>query len=73
MTKWVKDSSNGNRYSFEYVQHLMDICDDQDMVYGVHLDNAIEHLNSLFFVLSMLGVIWAYDSGEGEPTIWIKL
>jgi hypothetical protein len=73
MVRWEKDPYNDNRYSFMYLDHLIDHTDDNDMYKGlVNIDDVKYSIDNLWYFLSLLDVIYGYDSGEGEPTVWLK-
>lgn len=71
MTKWQKDYDNDGRLCFAYQDHLFEQSIDE-VIDGIHIDDIKDSLDNLFYLLSMLDVIYTYDSGEGEPTVWLK-
>lgn len=71
MTKWEPCYQNDGRQSFAYNDYLWEISID-DAINGVHIDDAKHSLDRLFILLAALDVIWACDTGDGEPTVWLK-
>lgn len=62
----------GNFYSM-LVEPSMDSEEkDDDCIDGIHIDDIKDSLKNLYWLLTRLDVIYAYDSGEGEPTVWMK-
>lgn len=71
--KWHVDPVNDDRLYFLYADYLSLRVDDNEMYNGtIPFDLVKDSVDQLMIVLSKLNIIWAVDTGFGEPAIWLN-